>query len=86
LPIDEGHFAVYQDVAVALRPPDPAPLAAGQVLGDLLGTERQVLVVVDDDVGGRALDERAAVAEAGGNAPSVMNLVCAPPSDTPQSA
>ena len=32
LPVDEGHFAVDQDVAVAVGPADAPPFAAGEIL------------------------------------------------------
>jgi hypothetical protein len=55
--------AVDQDVAVAAGALDAPPLAAREVVCDLGGEARELLVIVDDDVGGRALDERAAPSE-----------------------
>src|SRR6185312_7657959 len=66
LAVDEGDFPVDDRVAVALGSPDPPPFAAGQVFGDLFLEQGEVVVVVDQDVGRSALDEDAAVAEAGG--------------------
>src|SRR5690348_1569296 len=65
LPVLEGHFAVDDRVAVTLGPLDAAPVAAGEVVGHLVGEEGQVLVVVDHDVGRRALDELSPVLESG---------------------
>src|SRR5262245_38013542 len=65
LSVLEGDLAVDDRVAVALGLLDPAPVAAGEVVGHLVGQQREVLVVVDDHVGRRALDELAPVLEPG---------------------
>src|SRR5438132_678830 len=49
LAVLEGHLAVDQRVAIAVRPLDAPPLAAGEVVGDLAGPLRvhpQLLQVV----------------------------------------
>merc|ERR1719478_125709 len=46
----EGDHAVHDGVVVALGPADPAPLAPGEVVGDLLVHDAEALHVVDDHV------------------------------------
>src|SRR5882757_8381207 len=63
LAVLERDLAVDDRVAVALGPLDAAPVAAREVVGHLVGQQREVLVVVDDDVGRRALDELSPILE-----------------------
>src|SRR4051794_6080819 len=68
LALVEGDLAVDEDRLVALGPLHPAPLATGQVVGDLadpLGLHVELFHVVDDDVGRRAFAQHATVAEPG---------------------
>src|SRR5262245_55027646 len=57
-------LAVHEHEAIAARPLHAPPLAAPQVVHDPGRERARVLEVVDADVRRRALDERAAVAEA----------------------
>src|SRR4051794_35005270 len=59
----DGYLAVDQDVAVALGVDHRAELLARQVVYELGFAVREFVVVVDDDVGRRALDQHAAVGE-----------------------
>ena len=59
------HAAVHHHVPVAARALDATPLAAGEVVRDLGRQALEAVVVVDDDVRGRADGERPPVAEAG---------------------
>ena len=63
--VSDGDFTVHEDPAIAARPLDAAPFAAGQVMDDLVGQHGEILEIVDDDVGGRAFHQRTAIAEAG---------------------
>src|SRR5262245_51622756 len=57
----ERHDAVDERAAIAVRPDDPPPFAAGQVMRDLLGLESELGMVVHDDVGRVSLYQRPAV-------------------------
>src|SRR6185295_7429360 len=58
-------FPVHQHEAVAARALDAPPLAAREVVRYLGGEAVETREVVDHEVRGRALGERATVAEAG---------------------
>src|SRR5215212_377627 len=63
-PVGERLDAVDQDVPVTEGPLDPAPLASGQVVygfADPGGIDRELVQVVDDHVGRRAVAQDAAV-------------------------
>jgi hypothetical protein len=61
----DRHFTVHRQVAIAFGALHVAPLVAGQIVCAFLRQYAQFLEVVDPDIGGRAFDERAAIAEAG---------------------
>src|SRR5262245_23443503 len=67
LAVLERRLAVHEDPAIALGALHAAPLAGGEIVRDLvlvLGRQAELREIVDDDVRGRALAERAAIAEA----------------------
>src|SRR5215470_452032 len=59
----DRHLAVHQDVTIADGALYPAPLAGGKIVRLLDRRHLQVFEVIDDDVGGFAFLERAAVGE-----------------------
>ena len=58
------HLPVDEDVAVAFGLLHATPFAAREIMREFDRSHRKLVVVVDHDVGGRALAQRAAIAEA----------------------
>src|SRR6266478_8369750 len=64
-PILEGDLTIEHNSFITLGALHPAPLAAGKIMRDLHRHHFEPLEVVNDDVSGRALAQRAAIAETG---------------------